>query len=658
MRRKAAVGYKRCMRLRIMAFLATLLLPALPARAQDVIGAIRANRWSDAQQAAAAYPDPVAAKLVTFYRLLAPNAASFAEIDAFMSRSPDWPMQSLLARRRDEALANDPDDGAVAGFCLKTRPVLSHALQRCAEALANTNHADQAAEFARAAWVTGPTDPQAETEFMQRWGSVLSPADQWRRFDYLAWSDTASATRQVERLDPADKPKAQARLALRRDDPNALTLVEALPAADQNAPAMMLERARWLRRANRDDEALALWTSVGQQAERAAPSSHLAAFWSERNLLARRRLQTEDAAGAYALADGHAQRAPEQVADAEFLAGFIALRMLNDPAAAARHFHKLAAVSKAAITQGRAHYWLARAAAARGDTAAAKAEYSAAAVWITTYYGQLAAIALGDDPARLNARLLSVREPRWDRQQALNFAGRETTRAAALLVAWGDPHRARAFLLRLEELTPDNADKALDARLADGLGMPDQSVAIARRAGLDALMLPDTGWPMPVTVADGTVPPAVGLGIMRQESSFDISAVSPSGARGLMQLMPGTAQTVAHQLGLAPSLGALTTDAAYNVELGTSYLHGLIDEFGGALPLAIAAYNAGPNRVQEWLADLDPRAGFGKLDMIDWIELIPFSETRNYVQRVIENIVIYQAKMHDPAPHPLARWLH
>jgi soluble lytic murein transglycosylase len=170
-------------------------------------------------------------------------------------------------------------------------------------------------------------------------------------------------------------------------------------------------------------------------------------------------------------------------------------------------------------------------------------------------------------------------------------------------------------------------------------------------------MLPDTGWPMPVTVPDGTVPPAVGLGIMRQESSFDISAVSPSGARGLMQLMPGTAQATAHRLGVPPSLGALTTDAAYNVQLGTSYLRGLIDQFGGVLPLAIAAYNAGPNRVQEWLGDFDPRAGFGKLDMIDWIELIPFSETRNYVQRVIENIVIYQAKMHDPAPHPLARWL-
>ncbi|MBV9786054.1 MAG: lytic transglycosylase domain-containing protein [Acidisphaera sp.] len=675
MRRKVALRYEAGMRRAEILVLAVLwFVPAAAsaavetapaARGPAIIAAMRANRWADAAAAAARSPDPIAEKLVTFYRLLTPGGAGAGEIAAFLADNPDWPLASLLARRRDEALAAEPDDGAALEQCARTPPpAAAPALLRCANTYANSGRMPEATADARRAWLTGLVDAGAETLFMQRWGSVITPEDQWRRFDALAWSDTDAASRQEARLAAADKPRAEARLALRRDEASAPALVAALPAAQRADPALFLEQAAWLRRAGQDDDARTLWRSGGEAAERGAPLEHLAAFWGERNRLARRLLRDGDAAGAYALADDPAQRAPEQVADAGFLAGFIALRRLHDPATAATHFREMATVSKAAITQARAHYWLGRAAEARRDGAAAAVEYAAAAAWPTTFYGQLAAFALGTRPEQLAARIRGIRDPGWTPAQALGFAGDELARAATELVAWGDKRRARVFLLQLGELAADGADRSLAARLALGFGLPDQAVAIARRAGREGVMLPDSGWPMAAPVAEdgaaGAVMPAVTLGLIRQESSFDAGALSPAGARGLMQLMPATAVAVAQRIGAAPSLAALTGDPSYNVRLGTAYLGSLLEQFEGVLPFALAAYNAGPNRVQDWLAENgDPTAPArpDQPDIIDWIELIPFAETRNYVQRVIENVVIYQAKRKQAPAHPLAPYL-
>jgi soluble lytic murein transglycosylase len=278
-----------------------------------------------------------------------------------------------------------------------------------------------------------------------------------------------------------------------------------------------------------------------------------------------------------------------------------------------------------------------------------------AAKWPTTFYGQLAAVALGDTPAELNARILALRDPAWTPPQAVTFLGRELARAAMVLVAWGEPWRARPFLLRLQDASPDPIMQSMAARLALGFGLPDQAVAIARHAGRDGLILADTGWPTTVTPPAGPVEPAVTLGVIRQESGFDVNAASPAGARGLMQLMPGTAADMARQLGVQPSLVSLTGDPQENMKLGTTYLQGLLDRFGGSLALALAAYNAGPGHVLDWLTTIgDPRAG--AIDMIDWIELIPFGETRNYVQRVIENVAVYRARLGVTAPYPLAPW--
>jgi soluble lytic murein transglycosylase len=635
-----------------------LLLPCAGwAQTGDIAQAVRRFDWPTAEADAASYPDPVAGKLVTFYRLQHQGDARAAEIAAFLAANPDWPAQATLLKRRDEALASEPDDAVVLPLCVATptvpAPGSGPALARCADAAAASGHQDDAAASARTAWVAGFPDADSEARFLSRWHSVLTASDQLQRFDIMLAAGAPDAPSQAARLAPADEPLARARLAVRAGDATSAALIAALPADQRNQPDLVLDQLRALRRANRDDDALALWLAQGLTAERTAGAAEAASFWSERSALARRRLRQGDDTGAFLLADDAGQTAPEAQTDAAFLAGFIALRRLHQPAVAEAHFELLAR-SGAAITQARAHYWLACAAAARNDSAAARSEYGAAAIWPTTYYGQLAALALGGDPHTLNDRIDALSDPAWSAQQALDFAGRELTRAAAMLVAWGDPARSRAFLQQVQALAADPATRSMNAQFALGLGLPDQAVAAARRAGRDGTLLPEAGWPTPVDAPERPVAAAVTLGIIRQESSFDTGAVSPSGARGLMQLMPATASLVGRQIGGSVPTGSLTTDPAGNMRLGTAYLAQLLDHFGGSLPLAIAAYNAGPTRVDQWLSDgPDPR-GAGTAAKIDWIETIPFNETRNYVQRVIENIAVYRAKRHETLPYPVS----
>ncbi len=650
-----------------------LLIPvtAGPAIAQapeappgDVMPLVRMDRWAEAEAAAARYTDPVVGKLVRYYRLLSPNGADVAEIAGFMAENPDWPLQGSLARRRDEALAGEPDDTRVAKFCAQDAPQAMATMLHCLETAEKLGREEDATRLARRVWAGGPADAAWEQRFLHEHGRRLGPAEQLARMERLMQSDIsrtseagrgaeAAALRQLARLAPAERARFEARLALRRDDPAGVGLAAALRAPD---PGVFLDQAAYLRRSGQDEAAQAAWIAGGTAAERVAGEKQ-AAFWNERNIMARRRLRQGDAAGAYAIAAGHAQAGGESATDAEFLAGFIALRRLDDPRKAIAHFRALAAMSGAAITQGRAWYWVGRAEEVAGNTEAAHTAFATGARWPSTFYGQLAALKAGDTAASLGARITSTADPKADPVRMMDWASRDLARAAAYLAGWGEARRAQPFLLRLDEIAPDPEDKALIAKLATGLGMPETAVALARRAGRAGVVLLETGWPQPVNAPALTAPePALSLGIIRQESSFDSSTVSPVGARGLMQLMPATASQVARGLKLTVSVPALVLDPNYNMRLGTAYLADQLARFDGAVVLAVAAYNAGPARVNEWIAgNGDPRQP--TTDVLDWIETIPFGETRNYVQRVVENQVIYRAKRGEIRPHPLAPWL-
>jgi soluble lytic murein transglycosylase len=428
------------------------------------------------------------------------------------------------------------------------------------------------------------------------------------------------------------------------------------PNVSETTPPF-LTQAKALHAAAEDQQAALLWAEQGKAAAAAASPGQQLMFWPAQNTLARALLASGDAKNAYAVViaanppvDG--QTAREQIADRDFLAGFLLLRFLHQPDQAAIWFTDLASSSAAVITQARAWYWL-----GRSETgAAAQADYARAAQYPDTYYGQLAALALGDSPQQLAARITADGEPTFSAGDAVNFALMELPRAAALLIQMNDPHDAATFLNRLGQIAPDDRTRELAAKLALGLGLPQSAVSISRTAGTAGQMLVREGWPMPFDPPQTTLEPAIAYGIMRQESSFDPTVISGAGAMGLMQLMPATARRTGEKNGL-PANNLF--DPEQNMALGSAYISGLVQDFGNCLPLAIAAYNAGPTNVANWLSEYgDPELGknAGGADMIDWVEEIPFNETRNYVQRVSESITIYRAFLTGTADSPITPW--
>ncbi len=513
------------------------------------------------------------------------------------------------------------------------------------------------------AWAQSPASPQIMTDVYAGNFSAASalaaatgdPLTQ-KLVTFFRLTDPGGGTADEIRAFIAQNPDwpEQGLLALREQQAAGIVPLEVTEATPP-----FLQQMAALHEAGQDQEAAALWTSQGKAAADAADAAQRLMFWPAQNELARDLLAAGDAKAAYGVVMAvnppiAGATARDQIADRDFLAGFLLLRFLHEPREAATWFNDLASSSTAVITQARAWYWLGRS----ESGAAAQADYARAAQYPDTYYGQLAALALGDTPQQLAQRILQAGEPPFSAGQALDFALMELPRAAVLLMQMNDPRDAGIFLDRLGVVAADDRTRELSARLALGLGLPSTAVSIARTAGIAGQMLVREGWPMPVSPPDGELPHSIAFGIMRQESSFNPDVVSGAGAVGLMQLMPATARHTARRDGLPYSDNLF--DPQENMRIGSAYVSGLIKDFGNCLPLAIAAYNAGPTNVAHWLtSNGDPELGpqAGGADIIDWVEEIPFSETRNYVQRVTESVVIYQALLHGTTDDPLTPWM-
>ena len=651
--------------LRRFFLLAALLLPvaaasqnATPQAARLSAGkaaltAANGGRWAEAESYAGS-ADPLVAKLVLWMRLSHRTApARPQEFVAFLRDNPDWPLVETIARRAEVSFGGPGDDAlALAHFTLFPPRSLTGALRQ-AEALNRAGRLQELPPALRRAWVEAPGDAAAEANIMAQFGQVLSADDHAQRFDRLYFArDLPGAQRALDRMSGVRRGAGQIRLALAGEpDP---TQIRLRPVDLGWAH----ERARLLRRRDQDSDAVASWI-VAEPFQQDLPLETARAVWTERQILARKLLRLNNPQDAYRVAAQHGQpNGSDGRQEAEFLAGFIALRFLNDPVLAQRHFLAVALGSNSVITRARAFYWEGRALAARGQAGAARERYAAAAQLPTAFYGQLAALTMGESQQSLDARLRAIQTPPVPPARARQFADRELARVVSLLAELGDTRRARVFLLRLQAVAADAQDRLLTIRLANHIGRPDHAVWVARRSAIEGDILLPEGWPTPFRPPVSTPEPAYIFAITRQESNFDTEAVSSANARGLMQLLPSTAQLVARRLGVAYRVEMLTADPQANMRLGAAYLDEMLTRFDGSLMLAAAAYNAGPRRVDEWLGTYgDPRSG-GR-DTLDWMEMIPFSETRNYVQRVIENVVVYRARQGQAgsAEHPLALWL-
>ena len=612
--------------------------PLSDAEASALAAALKAvdeGRYADARAAVANFKNPLLVQLVEWNILrAAPKTdADFATTWAFLRDHPDWPEPEVLRRQAEDRIGPDTPQRDVWRYFTAFPPLTSTGYTRRMAAVAASSALD-VPKTASDTWCNATLRPADEEDFLNKYGQYLTGDDQIARFDRILREGRPQvASALLSKLPPDYQPVANARLAMATRAADATTILRGVSPARLNEPTIRLERAGWLRRTGSLDEAkAALAGPIANQTD---------AWWNERQQLARELLAAGRAADAYAVVVQHGLTKGVAFAEAEFLAGWIALRHLKKPADGLKHFQTLYDGVSTDLSKSRAAYWLGRAHEAAAHPKEALEWFGRAASYGQTFYGQIAARRLPGGAARLPS------DPAVSPADQQALAGRELVTVARYLGQAGDFPRTQPFLLRLARMVTGPGETALLAQLAVDLKRPDVALTIARRAVQSGVTLFDAAFPVVDLGATGSIERALALAITRQESSFNSAAVSPSGALGLMQLMPPTAREVAGKLSLPYVQDKLTRDPAYNVQLGTQYLAEMLQRFGGSYELAAAAYNAGPGRVSSWLKSIgDPRAG--KIDMVDWIEMIPLRETRDYVQRIMEGVGVYRDRLNGP----------
>jgi len=606
---------------------------------QTALSAAKRGDVSGARMAMASLNDPVARK-IALWTLVDSNAEAlgFYELDSARRDLAGWPRSARRDAAAERALATSGLDPAriVAWFGAEG-PTTAEGAMTLAGAYQDLGRSQDAANLIRRTFRDKVFEADVQRAMIARFGALLTPDDYVRRADILLYGQQGPATRDiVALLSENQQAAARVRMAYRQGASNANSLYNGLTQDLQESPGVVFERAAYLRRKGMDTLALPMVSGFPAPPTEEASTT----IWKERKQLIVAALQSGDNAGAYAAASNARALAPADIAESEFYAGWIALTRLKNPDAAAAHFAQIAAVGASPITKGRALYWQGRAAEAQGDPIAAQAFYSEGARHITTFYGQLSAEKAGLRELRLD------RDPVITDADRARFYGREQVRAARILADIGARDLFRSLVLYIDDTLPSAQETALLVDMARSYGDQDLAMRAVRTAAQRGFILAERGYPLldhHFTPGPGAAETAFVYSISRQESNFDPEARSGVGARGMMQLMPATASLVARKIGETHSVDRLS-EASYNMRLGSVYLGQMINTFSGSYIMAAAAYNAGPGRPARWVNQCgDPRGA--STDPLDFIECIPFSETRNYVMRTLETTMVYRARL-------------
>ncbi|MDK4723431.1 transglycosylase SLT domain-containing protein [Rhizobium sp. CNPSo 3968] len=548
-----------------------------------------------------------------------------------------WPGLGSLRANSERALylENPATDQVLAAFG-SSQPETVEGSIILSRALMARGSSAQAGKLIRKIWRDEPLDKALEDKILAEFPSLLSPADHKARMDYLLYRDR---TAQAKRFGDLGKAQSlyKAWAAVNDRSPKADALIAAVDAQWRKDPAYLFMRIENLRRQNRYDDAANLLAQMPRDRSVLVSPGQ---WWNEQRIVSRGLVDQGEFKAAYRVVDASVAESPQDVGEAEFHAGWYALRGLQDGASAASHFRKILQVSNGPISQSRGWYWLGRAAEAGGPGKSADF-YARAASYPSTFYGQLAA-------EKLSRRTLNVSYPSPSAADRQRFQEREAVQAISRLEAAGHGWRGEALYRALAKQLESPGEIALLTARAERSGNHQLSLQIGKIAygrGVDVAAL---AFPIGVIPDNANISgsgKALAYAIARQESAFNPAAVSSANARGLLQLLPKTAKAVAGRHGMAYSADKLTQDAGYNATLGAHYLGEQIDTFGGSYILTFIAYNAGPNKVPEWISRYGDPRGKSLDDVIDWIERIPFPETRNYVQRVMENYQVYKARL-------------
>jgi len=596
--------------------------------------------WARATELARANSDPIAGEIVEWLRLRAGDG-TLGEYEAFIAANSDWPGMPFLQKTGEAAIPVGQPSARIIQYFQNHPPQTGEGAVFLALAYQGLAQHDEAAAVAVRAWREFTLSDEEQSALWRFYSGALTPYNV-ERLDKLLWeSRLTEATRMLDIVPAKERALARVRMALQGNQNGVNGMIAALPASMKGNAGLAYDRFRW--RLKRD-----LWDGAHEMlVERSTSREALGRpeFWSnKRRTYARRAMRKGDNQVAYLLASQHFLKPEEKgYSDLEWLAGFLALRKLNDPERAVQHFENFLTSIKSPISVGRAGYWLGRSYEAMGNAEFAKTSYGLGATYQTSFYGQLAA-ERGGFPA--DGGIAGAAKADWTKQA---FLQSDTVRAALLLHFAGRDGLTRRFLSHASESEGLTGRAAL-GQLAMDINLPNTALKIAKLAAKSGDVIQNAYYPLTALAGiSSPVPAELTMSIARQESELFAEAQSPVGALGLMQVMPATAKVVAEGLGIPYSKDRLGSDWEYNAKIGTAYLADMLERYNGNYILAAAAYNAGPHRADRWIKDYgDPRNP--NVDAIDWIETIPFRETRNYVMRVTEALFIYRARIAGKVP--------
>lgn len=612
----------------------------------QALQAMQQEKWSFAKKQVEDSKDPLAYKLYTWMYFRTEDAESnFTTLAQFVRNNPDWPGMDALREKAEKGMPLRLSHAAVSAWFADYPPLTADGLDRYLQALIATGKQAEAKKVAGEWWASKLTTRDDQKRIYLKYGQLIDMNAHRRRLDKLLFSGQYTNARAIAQVLGTGYPElTEARIALAEEKAGVNALIDKVPRDLQNDPGLQYERLRWRRKNNMDVEAMQILNNAPPADKIQNPGD----WWKERHIIIRRLLERKMYESAYILASNHRQTDGFAFAEAEWLAGWLALRYLGSPAKAAKHFEALYKNVSTPVSKARGAYWMGRTADALKQAGVAQAWYKEAAKYQTVFYGQLAGAELGLQNALPNAAA-----PQLTADDKVRMNNNDMVRAARLFHAAGMKKESSRFLAQFAEKQGTPKAYRFAAELASDMKQYYDAVKIAKEATNKGLFLTAQSYPV-ITDRLRHVPVEWALvhSIIRQESMFDAEAKSPVGATGLMQLMPGTAKVLAKQLG-AEYNPARLNNPDYNIRLGTRYMQELLERYRGSYPLAIAAYNAGPGRVDGWLKTFgDPRSG--KVDLIDWIEMMPIYETRNYVQRVMEAVYVYRLRLKGVQPDPAA----
>ena len=597
------------------------------------VKAAEKHDWSKARSIITETRNQTLHKVIDWAYLREPGPhAGFTERVAFIKTNPMWPGQNDIRRQAEANIDSDIPPGVVDAWFVANPPLTTAGKVAEAKALLALGRTEEAHKLARDAWTTGNLDRGDESDFLRAFSGILTADDHWARIDRILYDEqTSTAERLLRFVDADHQTLARVRMALITSAKNVDQLLKSVPSQFQDDAGLLYDRTKWRMARGDDDGALALVP------EFAAGGPRPELWWRLRAQIAREALNKGRVTDAYRIAKHHGCTDPLSVSEAEWFAGWIALRFLKDGEAALPHFEKVYDSVQTPPSLARGAYWTGRAAEFLGRPDIAGEWYQRAGTFVTTYYGQLAL-------ARLNKDVVPQlpADPQPTAEERAVFEQRDVTHALRALLDVNAKSYQRSFAIALSSASGNAADRQLTAELLTKKGRSDLGVVIARDAARDKIILVQYGYPIPGYVYPDNPERALVLAITRQESNFDPGASSSAGAKGLMQLMPATATALARAAKIPYNKNKLTADPAFNIRLGSSYLNSLVNTFDGSYVLAAAAYNAGPGRARQWQRQFGDLHDAG-VDPIDWVEQIPFSETRSYVQRIMENVMVYRA---------------